>query len=68
MAVGARCKVCDWQVVFPVAYLSAAEVAALAEHARHCKSTPRGKPVDPQSAGSVLERFAITDRPVSSGR
>jgi hypothetical protein len=59
MAVGARCKVCDWQVVFSAEYLSAAELAALAKHASACTAIG-GKPVDPQSAGSVLERFAIT--------
>jgi hypothetical protein len=67
MAVGARCKGCGWQVEFPATYVSAAEVAALADHVRDCKVVG-GKPVDPQSAASVLDRFAITDRPVSSGR
>ena len=61
MAVKASCNFCDWGTRFPVEFLSAKEVAALDEHARDCKAVG-GRPVNPQAAGSVLERFTITQQ------
>ncbi len=59
MAAKACCKFCDWQEIFPVAFLSATEVAALYEHALHCQGAC-AQPVDPRAPGTVLDRFAIT--------
>ena len=61
MVVKASCDFCDWGALLPVEFLSAKEVAALAEHARDCTAVG-GRPVNPQAAGSVLERFTITQQ------
>jgi hypothetical protein len=62
MGVKAGCKFCDWSIVFPAAYLSAVELAALFEHARGCKvskAVRKALPLEPQAAGRILQGFSI---------